>query len=65
MDTQKKENGHGFLPVPPLPVPLLQPPDLFPILARTQLALQNFFNHIGLLNSEDMSNKGLEREGPQ
>lgn len=59
---RKMESVHGVLPVLPSPVPLLQPPALFPILARTQLALQKFFNHIGMLNSAEMSNKGLERE---
>lgn len=66
---RKTENVQGFLLVPPpcvpslcsLPVPLLQPPALSPILLRTQLALQKIFNHIGMLNSAEMS-KGLERE---
>jgi hypothetical protein len=63
MDTQKNDGKCAWLPpCAPLLVHLIQSPALFPILARTQVALQKFFNHIGMLNSAEMSNKGLERE---
>lgn len=69
MDIEKKDRQYTWLPpsapsLCPLPLPLLQPPTLFPILARTQLALQKFFNHIGTLTSAEVSNKALERELP-